>query len=454
MSSTTTVPRDADRDLSTAYSRSERAIPRRVLRPVDRFLRLEVASGALLMAAALVALAWANGPWHHAYEQLWHTELGLELGPWAIRHDLHHWVNDGLMAIFFAVVGLEIKRELVHGQLRDRRAAALPAIAALGGMVVPALVYVLLNAGAPGASGWGIPMATDIAFAIGVLALVGNRVPTSLKVFLLTLAVADDIGAIAVIAVFYSSGVALGWLAGAAACFAAIALGRRAGIRHLAPYLVLAVAAWFCLLESGVHATIAGVVVGLLTPATPFHRAGAAARAVTARVAAVHGDHETALSSNEEHDESMLWEASRIAREGVSPLYRLEHSLHAWSAFAILPLFALANAGVRISGEGFAVDGATAAALGVGLGLLVGKPLGIVLATTLALRLGVGSLPSGMTLRHVAGAGLLGGIGFTVALFVAGLAFTSHDIASAAKVGILCGSLLAGAAGYALLRRR
>jgi NhaA family Na+:H+ antiporter len=446
------LPLESDDGLGTAFSASDRVVPRTVLRPLVRFMHLEVASGATLIVAAVIALVWANSPWHASYEQLWHTEVGLEIGSFSLHHSLVHWINDGLMAIFFCVVGLEIKRELVHGQLRDRRAAMLPAIAAVGGMVVPAAVFLAFNLGQPGAGGWGVPMATDIAFAIGVLALVGSRVPTGLKVFLLTLAVADDIGAIVVIAVFYSHGFAAPWFVGAIACLAGVVVCQRAGVRHLGPYLVLGVAAWFALLESGVHATLAGVALGLLTPAASFHRPTGAARAVAARVRTAEGDQDIPTSSDHEHDEAVLWEASRIAREGVSPLYRAEHGLHWWSAFVILPLFALANAGVRISGDGLAADGATLAAIGVGAGLLVGKPVGITLAALLGRRLGLGALPPGVTIRHVVGAGLLGGVGFTVALFVASLAFSSGDVASAAKIGILAGSLLSGVGGFCLLR--
>ncbi|MEX2658118.1 MAG: Na+/H+ antiporter NhaA, partial [Acidimicrobiales bacterium] len=323
--------RPDDVGLAVEFWHSDRRVPRSVLRPIARFCRTEVAGGAVLVIAAVVALVWANSPWSSGYEHLWETELGLEIGGWSFHHSLHHWVNDGLMAIFFAVVGLEIKRELVHGHLRDRRAALLPIIAALGGMVIPAAVFLILNGGGPGADGWGIPMATDIAFALGVLALVGRRVPVELKIFLLGVAVADDIGAIIVIAIFYSTGVTLTWLAAAGGLLGLIALAQRLAIRHLGVYVVLAVAAWFALLQSGVHATLAGVAVGLLTPANPFHAPVPVAAAVAARLQRTAGDHETPLSDDVEHDEAVLWEATRIAREGVSPLFRLEHSLHVWS---------------------------------------------------------------------------------------------------------------------------
>lgn len=455
MSTTTTTIDRRDPDdvgLSVQYWHSDRRVPRAILRPVARFCHTEVAGGAVLVAAAVIAVAWANSPWHAAYEQLWGTELGIQIGAWELRHSLHHWVNDGLMAIFFMVVGLEIKRELVHGHLRDRRAAVLPVIAAVGGMVVPAAIYLIANAGAPGAGGWGIPMATDIAFAMAVLALLGRRVPVELKIFLLSVAVADDIGAIIVIAVFYSSGVALTWLAGAGACLALIVAAQRAAIRHIGVYVALATGLWFTLLASGVHATLAGVAVGLVTPAQPFHAPVRAAAAAAASARRVTGDSVTPLSDDTEHDETVLWEASQIAGEGVSPLFKVEQSLHSWSAFLILPIFALANAGVSISADALSGRGPSLVALGAAAGLVIGKPLGIVAATAIAVRLGVANLPRGVTMRQVAGVGLLGGVGFTVALFVAGLAFTDPGLIEAAKMGILAGSVVAAAGGYALLR--
>ena len=450
--STSRHPSADDEGLAVQFWNSDRRLPRAVLRPVTRFLHTEVAGGAVLVVAAVIALVWANSPWAGAYHHFWETEVGIEVGGWKLHHSLHHWVNDGLMAIFFTVVGLEIKRELVHGHLRDRRAAMLPVLAAVGGMIVPATVYSLINTGGPGAAGWGIPMATDIAFALGVLALVGRRVPVELKIFLLSVAVADDIGAIIVIAIFYSSGVAFTWLAAAGASLGLIALARHLAIRHVGVYGLLAVSAWYALLESGVHATLAGVAVGLLTPAHSFHAPARAAIAVGTRVARVAGGRETALSDDAEHDETVLWETSQIAGEGVSPLFKLEQSLHQWSAFAILPIFALANAGVGISADALSSSGASLVALGAAAGLVVGKPLGIIAATALAVRSGIAVLPPGVTMRHVTGVGLLGGVGFTVALFVAGLAFPTPGITEAAKVGVLGGSLLAAATGFAVLR--
>jgi NhaA family Na+:H+ antiporter len=473
MSKTTTAPRPDERALepalSTPWSQTDRPVPRVIVQPLQRFMHTEVAAGAILLVAAVAALVWANSPWAESYHALWETEVGFEVGGFGLHYHLGHWVNDLLMAVFFFVVGLEIKRELVHGDLRDPRVAALPIIAAVGGMVVPAAIYALLNAGGAAAGGWGIPMATDIAFAVGVLALVGRRAPASLKVFLLTLAVADDIGAIIVIAVFYSAGVQFAWLGAAAGTILAIVALRRLRVRSLVPYAVLAAFLWFAMLTSGVHATIAGVILGLLTPAWPFHKPEAVADVAGAQLAKVYGasgagdgsahadntkSPTAALHEDTEHDEQALLEVSRVAYEGVSPLARLEAKLHPWSAFLILPLFALANAGVAISGDGIGAALGSAVTLGVGLGLLIGKPVGVVLACWLAVTFGKMRLPAGASWTAMAGVGLLAGIGFTVALFVAGLSFTDPEITDGAKVGILAASLLSGVLGASFLALR
>jgi len=351
--------------------------------------------GAVLLAAALVAIIWSNSPWSASYQSLWHAGVPLGLGRVVINGDVRHWVNDALMAVFFLVVGLEIKRELVHGPLRDPMTAAMPAIAALGGMVVPALLYFFVNAGGSGARGWGIPMATDIAFAVGVVALVGPRVPASLRLFLLTLAVVDDIGAIVVIAVFYSSDVDLRYLGAAAALVTVIALLNRRGVVRLAPYVVLGAVLWMATYASGVHATIAGVVLGLLMP---------------------------------------------VGLVG-SPGERLNRVLQPWSTFLVLPVFALANAGVLLGADAFGASGAAAVSAGVGLGLVAGKTIGIAGATWLGARAGLGRLPEGATWPMMFG------------VFMAELAFDTGSLQDAARVGVLTGSVLAAVAGGAALRR-
>ena len=441
--------RDASTPLPTTWAGSDRAVPRRVVQPLQSFLAVEAAAGIVLLVAAVVALVWANSPWSGAYNGLWETDLTLRLGSLEVREDLRHWVNDLLMAVFFFVIGLEIKREAVHGSLRDPRQAAVPLLCALGGMVVPALLYRLVVGGGEGSAGWGVPMATDIAFALGVLALLGSRAPAGLKVFLLTLAVADDLGAIAVIAVFYSGGIAWWWLLSALVVLAGVAVLGRLGVRHLVVYVLAAGVLWLAVFESGVHATVAGVALGLLTPARPFIEPRRVAAEVDAHLGPVKADEIT-----EESDESNMRHVGGLVDEAVSPLARLEHSLHPWTSFVVLPVFALANGGVDLGGRSVGDVVGDRVTLGVLAGLVVGKPLGILLAAALAvfgLRL---ALPDGVGWRHMTGVGFLAGIGFTVSIFIAGLAFDASALDDAAKVGILAASVLAGGLGAAVLGLR
>ena len=419
-------------------------VDRRTLPPfVRRFLETEASGGIALAGAAVMALVWANSPWEDTYASFWHTQVDLRVGSFGFSGDLHHFVNDGLMTVFFLVIGLEIKRELVTGDLRDRRAAALPAVAAIGGMVVPAGLFFLFNAGGDGAAGWGIPMATDIAFALGVLSLLGSRVAPTLKLFLLSLAVVDDIGAIAVIAVFYSDDLAFDALMIALACIAAAVLAQRWNLRWMPLYVALGTACWLALFESGVHATIAGVVFGLLAPARP-HAPTEVARRWT-------------LDMSDEPSAAELRTLTTIATETVSPAERIEHLLHPLSSFVIVPIFALANAGVPINIDALSGPGPSSVALGVAVGLVVGKLVGISAATWLAVRLGVSSLPAGATWRAIVGIAALAGIGFTVSLFVTELAFDDARLVDAAKLAVLGASVVAAALGALLLigvRRR
>ena len=438
------------------WSESDRFVPRAMVRPLQRLLRHEAAGGAVMLAAAAVALVWANSPWGDSYVELWATPLRVELG--ALVHldhlSLQTWVNDALMAIFFLLVGVEIKREVVHGALRDLRAITLPVIAALGGMVVPAAIYAVVTAGEPGADGWGIPMATDIAFAVGVVSLLGRRVPLPAKVFLLTLAVADDIGAIVVIAVFYTSSIAAGWLAAAIGGLGVIWLLRRGDVQALAPYLAVGAFVWLALLESGVHATLVGVALGLLTPAWPLRsprRFPAEVRQLSHVIERAYDDR--VLTEEElEEAEHAIAEVRRLAVLTTSPLSRLERALTPWVAYVIVPTFALANAGVRLSGDAVAGLVDDPVTMGVALGLVVGKTVGVLGAAFLAVQLGLGRLPPGTTWRHVFGLAVCAGIGFTVALFVTSISLTDPALADSAKVGILAGSAVAGLAGFALLR--
>lgn len=423
-----------------------------MLRPFQQFAQAGALSGILLLACSALALAWANSPWGDSYFALWET--GFTIGPASapLTHSLHHWINDGLMAVFFLLVGLEIKRELLVGELASVRQAALPVVAALGGMLMPAAVFVAVNRGGPGASGWAIPMATDIAFALGVLTLVGPRLPVGLKVFLAALAIADDMGAVLVIACFYSSDTSLPALAAAAAITAALVACNARGVRTLTPYLLLGGLLWLALLASGVHATIAGVILALTIPART--RVNAADFSQRARRLLDEFDRtETGdlLVLTSTGQQEAIHELDVVSDDVQGPLLRLEHALHGIVAYAIMPLFALANAGVRLGGAADASGGAITA--GVALGLVLGKPLGITLFSWLALRLRWATLPAGVTLRMLHGASWLAGIGFTMSLFIAGLAYGTSSRLDAAKIGVLGGSVVAGIVGFTLLRR-
>ena len=406
-----------------------------MLRPLRDFLRTEAAGGVVLVVAAVVALVWANSPWKESYVDLWHTRLAIELGDRVLALDLREWINDGLMAIFFFVVGLEIKRELVDGELREPRRAAMPAIAAVGGMVVPGLIYASINAGGSGASGWGIPVATDIAMAVGVLSLLGARIVPSLRLYLLALAIVDDIGAILIIALFYSDDIDMTALAVAAVLVAAVAGARLLGIHAIMVYVVLGVGLWLALHESGVHATLTGVVLGLMTPTAPIRSRELIDADELADVSTVEAAHHTAV----------------VARQSVSVVEWLEHLLHPWSSFVIVPLFALANAGVPVTSEALSAAASSPITYGVVLGLVVGKPLGIAAFTWLAARLGIAELPAAATWSAIVGVGALAGIGFTVSLFVTSLAFDDPVLQDEAKIGILAASTIAAVLGSLIL---
>ncbi len=422
------------------YTESDRALARLVARPVREFLRVEYASSVLLLAAAVIALVWANSPWSSTYEELWETHIVLDLGVLQIEESLQYWVNDALMVFFFFVVGLEIKYELVHGDLRDPRSAALPIVAAIGGMAAPAAIYALIVGGGEGSSGWGIPMATDIAFAVGVLGLLGRRIPAPARLFLLTLAVVDDIGAIVVIALFYTADLDLAWLVVAVALLLVMVLMRRLQIWALPAYIVVGALVWLATLESGVHATLAGVASGLLTPARPL---------LEERVAREYAREAIA---DRELDADELARLRFLLSESVPMVERLQARLHPFSAYVVLPVFALANAGVVLDGGVLREAVGSTIALGITLGLVVGKPVGIVLASLLAVRLGLGRLPDGTGWRMLTGLGAVGGIGFTVSLFIAGLSFPGDELlTSEAKIGILAGSILSAAVGVTLL---
>ena len=432
---------DAPEPSPLTWIGSDRRLARRIGRPMLRFFRIEAAGGVVMLVAAVVALVWANSPWRDSYYELLHSHIRLDVGGvLALDEPLEAWINDALMVIFFFVVGLEIKCELIVGELRRPAAAALPAIAALGGMVVPAAIYAAFNAGGEGSAGWGIPMATDIAFAVGVVSLLGPRVPNSLKIYLLTLAIVDDIGAIVVIALFYTDDLSLGWLLIAAGSVLLLALMRLGQIWYTPAYLIVGVVLWLAVFESGVHATIAGVVLGIMAPARPLVSEGR------------FDDMVVRWFPGDEVSAPVARRASFEARERVSVADRLADLLHPWTSFLIVPVFALANAGVELSAD--ALDDAVRSPVTIGIvaGLVVGKLVGVSSFSWLAVRLGVCSLPRGATWTKVLGMSGVAGIGFTVSLFITNLAFTADDITDQAKVGILVASTVAAVIGAAILR--
>ena len=421
----------------------------RILAPLRAFTDHSASGGVLLILATLVALVWVNSPWAAGYDRLWHTELGFSLGDLSLVRDLHFWVNDALMALFFLVIGLEIKREVLVGELDTVRRAILPVVAAVGGALVPALIFILLvGLGSPASRGWGVPMATDIAFALGVLALMGRWAPLGLRVFLTALAIVDDLLAVVVIAVFYSDAINLAALAATGGVLVFLVGMNALGIRRLAAYMIPGVVLWFAVYQTGIHPTIAGVLLALTIPArtrldgpTYVQRAGAQLREVAARIR-----NETGI----EERHAALWELEDITQGAQAPMLRLEHGLHPWVAFLIVPLFALANAGIRFP-EDVGAALSQPVVIGVVAGLVLGKQLGITAAAWLVVRAGLASLPAGVAWRHMYGVAWLGGIGFTMSLFVAELAFPDPVLEDAAKLGILLASVIAGLGGFLVL---
>ncbi|MFI2754581.1 Na+/H+ antiporter NhaA [Cellulomonas sp. P22] len=404
------------------------------------FLEDEAGSAVFLLVATVVALVWANSPWAAAYETLWSTPAGVFVGGFGLELDLHHWVNDLAMAVFFLVVGLEISREATSGELRDRRTVAVPALGALGGMVVPALVYLAFTAGTEAAHGWGIVMSTDTAFLIGILALFGPACPDRLRLFLLTLAIVDDIGAITVMAVFYTDSVDLAALGLAALVIVAVLVMRWMRVWRLAPYVAAGLVLWVAVQASGVHPTLAGVLLGLLVPARPSAREHV-------DVVARYADH---LAQDTTADREHLTELA--ARAAVPANERLQRMLHPWSAYVVVPVFGLANAGVRLDAEALSQAARSPVTLGIIVALVVGDAVGIFGASTLAIRLGLGDLPGRVRYGHLLGGAVLAGIGFTIALFITELAFDDAALREQAKIGVLAGSLAAAVLGTLLLR--
>jgi Na+:H+ antiporter, NhaA family len=424
-----------------------RRLAEKTLRPLDRFLHVEASSGVVLIIAAAAALVWANSGAASTYEDLWHTPIKIGIGSFVVERSLHFVVNDVLMTVFFFVAGLEIRRELYEGELSDRKRATLPAAAALGGMVVPALIFLALSTPET-RRGFGVPAATDIAFAVGVLALLGKRVPSALRVLLLSLAIIDDIGAIIVIAVFYTQGVVYSGLLIAGAGVAFVLALQRFGVRNAWLYVLPGAVVWLGMLRAGIHPTIAGVALGLLTPA----RAWFGTDGFLAEADSAIQEFRERADDPEHRAEQLVPPLTRLKEarsEALSPAVRIQVALHPWVAFGIMPLFALANAGVSLKGLSLAEGPARAIATGVLIGLTAGKPIGILVISFLCVKLGLCALPRGVRWRDVLLVGLVAGIGFTMAIFIAGLAFEDASHLAAAKLGVLSASLIAGVIGLA-----
>ncbi len=413
----------------------------KLTRPLSKFLRIEAASGVLLAICAVVALVIANSGYYEGWKAFWDTKLTIGTGSFELSYELWYWVNDALMAIFFFVVGLEIKRELVDGHLSDRRKIVLPVVGALGGAAIPALVFFALQSRTPGEQGWAIPMATDIAFVVGALALLGKRVPASLKILVLSLAIVDDLMAVLVIALFYAEQIYPSFLAASAACIGIILFLQVIGVRRVGIYIIAGSVLWLCTLKSGLHPTIAGVILGMLTPSRPWVSKESLRKIVDDADKALDQEAATGVSPA-----AALERLSFGAKASVSPLERLEHSLHPWVGFVIMPIFALANSGVRISGDSLT----SPLAIAIAVALFFGKPLGIVGAAWIAIKTKRATLPDSVGWGAMWGAGVLCGIGFTMSLFITSLSFPG-DLGDPARMGVMLGSAISLVVGMVLL---
>ena len=424
-----------------------------VVYPLREFISNSSMSGILLFCMALLAMIIMNSPWEHAFHHFWETPIRLSIGQFVLDKTLHHWINDGLMAIFFFVVGLELKREMVAGEFSNPRNAILPIVAALGGMVVPALTYVLFNSGLPSMSGWGIPMATDIAFALGVLYLLGDKVPLSLKLFLTALAIADDLGAVLVIAIFYSTDIQVNMLLLGGVFFVIMLVANRLGVRHPLVYAIMGIGGlWTCFLLSGVHATIAAVLAAFTIPVTVKVKDYEYSNEMERSIKQFKDSDTNDLPIVTPEQLHIIEHIRDVSMKALTPLQQLEHAMHPVVLFLIMPIFALSNAGVHL-GEGVSSLVLQPVTLGVFFGLLLGKVVGVVGSVWLIVRLGIAPFPEGMNTKNLWGLGFLTGIGFTMSLFVTGLAFTDDSFVTMAKIGILSASLLAGIIGYVILRK-
>tara|TARA_B100001248_G_scaffold262674_1_gene260764 strand:+ start:9383 stop:10747 length:1365 start_codon:yes stop_codon:yes gene_type:complete len=445
----------AGTEIKPPKSAPEKAL-KKVVKPIQEFMHMEASGGIVLIFMAVLAMIWANSPFRDSYFDFFHTYIKLSIGDFVLKHSLLHWINDALMVIFFFVVGLEIKREMVIGELSTAKKAALPIFGAIGGMLVPAGIYWLLNpAGSPGASGWGIPMATDIAFAVGILTLLGNRVSLALKIFLLALAIVDDLGAVMVIAIFYTESISTVALGSAAALIFLCILLNKAGVRNLLVYIIAGIFIWLFFLKSGVHATIAGVILGLITPVQSwidknffFNEVNRFAdKAAKSMKEFVDNKEQAVIPHNTMRS---LEELNFLAKESVSPLDRIIHALHPWVTFFIMPVFALGNAGVYLGGVDMASVPQNPISIGVFLGLLVGKPVGIFLFAYLSVKMKISSLPQDVNWTQLIGVGFLAAIGFTMALFISNLALSPETL-DYSKIAILAASTVAAIIGFVML---
>ena len=422
----------------------------RILTPLEEFIHRQTTSGVLLMICAVIALLIANSPLHDSYEHFLHTEIGISMGGASFSLSIHHWINELLMAAFFFIMGLELKRELLVGELSSFKQALLPIMAAIGGMVIPALFYIAVNSSTPGASGWGIPMATDIAFAIGALSLLGARVPKNLVTFLIALAIVDDLGAVAVIALFYTESIDLVALTYAGGCTALLLFLNLGGVRRPLPYAAVGTLLWAAMLASGIHATIAGILIAFVIPIRPKFEPDVFIRRVkdaSANMQESIADNADIIHNN--RFRALVTSLGDGVRLVQAPAQRLEHSLHLPVAYLVIPVFALANAGIPVALDGFSEYLQHHITLGVLAGLVLGKPVGIAGFTWLTVKLGWAKLPNGLTMHHVLGVGLLGGIGFTMSIFIADLGFANRpEDLLMAKTGILLASAIAGFGGF------
>ena len=438
---------------STYMASTRQLIANQILRPAQRFFRKQVASSLLLLSATVIALVWANSNIAETYHSFWHTKISLVFGGFKINKSLVHWINDALMALFFFTVGLEIKRELLVGELASLKKAMLPVIAAVGGMLVPGLIYMAFNLGSSTMDGWGIPMATDIAFALGAVAIFGTKLPVNLRIFLAAFAIADDLGAVLVIAMFYTKEIVWFYVFVCAMLTLGLAIANVLWIRWTLIYAILGLAIWFFVLGSGIHPTVAGVIVSLFIPARGRYDTDRFLQNVDQIMAKFKCEDQScgySILLNQEHMHAV--HALELACHDVeTPLQRFMHALHPWVAFTILPLFALSNTGLNFHGINFSEVAAHTVSLGIFFGLVVGKPLGVMLFSYIAVKSGAGSLPKDVTWSHILGSAMLGGIGFTMSLFIADLSFSSFHMLSYAKMAILSASVLSAIIGIGLL---